>query len=106
MTYETKFAVGDTAYYCYIYDGEVKSIKHTIVKVVITDEGIFYACDFISKEYERVFSEDSLCFEEEISDYELKSVERQIDDLREQLKEQERKKEELLCQQDALSEDK
>ena len=107
MTYETKFAVGDTVYYCYIYDGEVKTFKHTIARVVITNEGVFYACDFVRKEYEeRLFSEDSLCFEEEISDYELKSIERQIKDLREQLKEQERKKEELICQQDALSEDK
>lgn len=98
MTYETKFAVGDTVYYCYIYDGEVKSFKHTITRVVITNEGVFYDCDFAR---ERLFSEDSLCFEEEISDYEIKSIERQINNLREQLKEQERKKEEILSSKES-----
>lgn len=96
MTFETKFALGETAYYCCVYDGKVQTSKHTITKVVITNEGVFYACDFISKEYERLFPESSLCFEEEISDYELKAIEQKIKDLHEQLKEQERRKEELL----------
>lgn len=96
MDIKTKFNIGDTAYYCYIYDGKVKSIEHTIIKVIITNGGVFYGCDFVSKEYENLFPESSLCFKEEISDYELRTIERQIKDLREQLQEQERKKEELL----------
>lgn len=96
MDIKTKFNIGDTAYYCYIYDGKVKSIEHTITKVVVTNEGVFYGCDFISKEYENLFPQSSLCFKEEISDYELKVIELQINDLREQLKEHKRRKEELL----------
>lgn len=96
MEIKTKFNIGDTAYYCYIYDGKVKCIEHTIMKVVITNEGVFYGCDFISKEYENLFPQSSLCFKEEIPDYELKVIEQQINDLREQLKEHKRRKEELL----------
>lgn len=97
MTYETKFAPGDTAYYCYIREEKVVTEKYKVKEVIIAKEEISYRCVFEGNSgYQQVFPERSLCLEREADGFELKYVVVEIANLKKRLDRFKKRKEELL----------
>lgn len=104
MTYETKFAPGDTAYTCSLgWDGSVTTTEYIVMEINIDKDGLRYVCgDTWYKdpgrrwEARKYIREEDLLTLEETKTFEIKALFERIANKETELSKLKKREEELL----------
>lgn len=104
MTYETKFAPGDTVYTCSLeWDGAVTTTEYLVMEINIDKDGLRYVCGDMwykdpSRRWEarKYLREEDLLTLDETKTYEIKALFERIANKETELAKLKKREEELL----------